>query len=306
MTAGPSESANTGLPLPSRLYLPKLDRAPATIIEYLAARFPRMSEQVWRDRIARRTVRFDDGTPVRIDSRYRHGQTLLYRREVPGEPEPGAEPVILYQDDRILVADKPSGMVVSPTGDHLERALQVRLQRATGLIDLAPMHRLDRDTAGLVLFSVEPDTRGAYHQMFPERRITKEYLAVAYAGQVRPGQQWRVENRLETGKPWYRQQIGDGPVNAISDIRCLEQHEGRALFRIHPVTGKQHQIRIHLASIGCPIVGDTLYPEMRDRNAPDGPLQLLARRLAFTDPVTGQPRRFVSLQSLDWSGPQAQ
>jgi tRNA pseudouridine32 synthase/23S rRNA pseudouridine746 synthase len=288
------------VPAPSRLYLPKLDSPPPTILDYLIERFPRMAEETWQDRISRGVVTFEDGTPVAADSRYRHGTTIRYRREVPDEPEPEVEEVILYQDDELLVADKPHGMVVSPTGDHLERSLLVRLQRRTRQADLAPMHRLDRDTAGLVLFSVNPATRGRYHQLFPEGKIEKEYLAIAHLAEAPPDQEWLVENRIVEDEPWYRRRIGEGPVNAITEIQLVDQREGLGLFKIRPRTGKQHQIRVHMASLGFGIAGDPLYPEMRPRPVDDGPLQLLAHRLAFVDPVRGDARNFTSERALRW------
>lgn len=288
------------IPSPSRLYLPKLASAPATILEYLIARFPRMDAETWRDRIDRGVVTFDGGGAVSAESPYLHGTTILYTREVPSEPETEEEETILYRDDRILVADKPHGMVVSPAGDHLERSLLVRLQRRTGLADLAPMHRLDRDTAGLVLFSVDPATRGRYHQLFPEGLILKEYLAVAHVAEVPDNGEWLVENRIVEDDPWYRRRIGEGPVNAVTRMELIETRERLGLFRIRPKTGKQHQIRVHMTSIGFPIVGDPLYPEMLPRPVQDGPLQLLAARLAFTDPVGGEPRNFSSERELRW------
>lgn len=292
--------ADDRIPLPSRLYLPKLDAPPATILDYLRVRFPRIRPETWEDRIARGVVTFDDGGSIGKETPYRHGTTLLYRREVPSEPPPDQEETVLYQDDRILVADKPHGMVVSPTGEHLERALLVRLQRRTGLPGLAPMHRLDRDTAGLVLFSVDPATRGRYHQLFAEGNIVKEYLSVAYLNE-RPAQtEWLVENRIEGDDPWYRRRIGEGPPNAVTEIRLREVRETVGLFQVRPRTGKQHQIRVHMASLGFPIVGDPLYPVMRPRPPEDGPLQLLARALAFTDPVSGEARQFASKRTLRW------
>jgi tRNA pseudouridine32 synthase/23S rRNA pseudouridine746 synthase len=288
------------LPLLSRLYLPKLDPPPGTVFEYLIARFPRIPPQTWRDRLARRTVTFENGDHVMMESGYQHGRTIIYQREVPLEPESWKAETILFRDDQILVADKPHGMVVSPAGDHLERSLLLRLQRQTGLTDLAPMHRLDRDTAGLVLFSVLRATRGRYHQLFPEGRIDKEYLAVGRVGNRESRTEWRIESRIEQGSPWFRQRIVEGTVNAVTEIELLDTRGPVGLFRIRPITGKQHQIRLHMASIHCPILGDPLYPTMTDRNLRELPLQLLARRLFFVDPVQGVGRTFVSGRRLHW------
>src|SRR4051794_24378954 len=156
---------------PSRLYLPKFDRAPETIFEYLLARFPQVHSNVWRDRMLRGTVTLSDGTAVEERSSYRHGITVLYRREVASEAAPSEDPVLIYRDDEIVVVDKPHGMPVTPSGDHVERSLLVRLQRMLELPDLNPVHRLDRDTAGLLLFTINPQTRARYHALFAESRV---------------------------------------------------------------------------------------------------------------------------------------
>ncbi len=141
---------------PSRLYLPKFDAAPPTIFEYLLARFPQVDTAIWRARVSQGLVTLSDGTTLREDSPYRHGILVFYRKEVASEPPPLEEPEIVFRDDDILVADKPHGMPVTPSGQHVERSLFVRLQRSTGLPDLAPIHRLDRETAGLVFFAIKP------------------------------------------------------------------------------------------------------------------------------------------------------
>jgi tRNA pseudouridine32 synthase/23S rRNA pseudouridine746 synthase len=287
----------------SRLYLPWLESPPPTILEYLFARFPRMPRETWVDRVARGGVTLADGRVVTESTPYRHGETVLYRREVPDEPPAECSESVLFSDDHILVADKPHGMVVSPAGDHLERSLLVRLQRRTGIWTLAPMHRLDRETAGLVLFSVDASTRGAYHQMFPEGRVEKEYDAVARVGAPPSERRWDVRNRLATSTPWYRQEIVVGPVNAETLVELVETGAGYGLFFVRPRTGKQHQIRVHMASLGFPVVGDSLYPVERRRPVPDGPMQLVARLLAFTDPISGQHREFVSDRKVRWPWP---
>ena len=286
------------LPPLSRLYLPKLNSAPATILDHLIAKFPQIPPEAWRDRVARGVVTISDGTTVQAESPYRHGVTVLYRKEVASEPITPEDEVIIYCDDDILVADKPHGMPVTPAGEYLDRCLLVRLQKNTGLATLAPMHRLDRETAGVVLFSINPATRGRYHQLFPERTIEREYLAVSHVVDIPTQREWRVENRMEAGEPWYRRRIVEGPVNAITRIELLEVRDGAGLFRLKPDTGKKHQLRIHMASIGFPIVGDPLYPEIRKDRVGNPPLQLLANRLEFTDPISRIPRVFASTRSL--------
>jgi tRNA pseudouridine32 synthase/23S rRNA pseudouridine746 synthase len=282
----------------SRLYLPKFDSAPHTIFEYLLVRFPQVNAAIWRERVLQGRITLSDGTTLEEQSPYRHGVTVFYRKEVRSEPVSLEEPLFVYRDDEILVVDKPHGMPVTPSGEHVERSLFVRLQRITGLPDLAPVHRLDRDTAGLLLFTIKADARAHYHRLFAEGRIEREYLAVAHVDAPLHGTHWRIENRMEPGEPWYRQRIVEGQVNAITEIELADLRSGRGRFRLFPKSGKKHQLRVHMASIGCPIVGDPFYPAITKKRDGDPPLQLLARRLAFIDPLTGAARSFISARTL--------
>jgi tRNA pseudouridine32 synthase/23S rRNA pseudouridine746 synthase len=287
----------------SRLHLPKLDTAPRTILEYLIAHFPHIPAQTWRERVANGKITLDDGATVTIQSPYRHGVTVLYSKEIAHEPAADVEETILFQDTNILVADKPHGMVVTPAGDQVERSLLARLQNRTGLKNLAPVHRLDRETAGVVLFTGTIEARSRYHELFSSRTVEREYLAVARIGNTGIQKTWDVRNRLEEGEPWYRRRIAknDGAEpNAITRVELLESRNGFGLFRLLPETGKKHQLRVHMASIGFSIAGDLLYPELRELNEHDSPLQLLARRLSFIDPLSGEPRSFLSAQRLLW------
>ncbi|HEY2379695.1 MAG TPA: pseudouridine synthase [Terriglobia bacterium] len=284
---------------PSRVYLPKFDSAPETIFEYLLARFPQVSPDTWRDRVSRGLVTLADGQALEECSPYRHGITVFYRKEVPSEPAPLEDPVVIYRDDEILVADKPHGMPVTPSGEHVERSLLIRLQRITGLRDLDPIHRLDRDTAGVLLFAIRPQSRAQYHGLFAGGRVEREYLAQSQIQNPLDERNWHIENRIEAGDPWYRQRIVDGgPVNATTDIQLEQCRTGIGRFRLFPKSGKKHQLRIHMASIGFPILGDPFYPVIRSKSGGEPPLQLLARRLGFIDPLTGAARDFISTRAL--------
>jgi tRNA pseudouridine32 synthase/23S rRNA pseudouridine746 synthase len=280
---------------PSRLHLPKFDNSPRTIFEYLLARFPQVGENVWRERISQRSVLLADGTAVREDSPYRHGITVFYRKEVLNEPPPLAEPVILHRDEEIIVIDKPHGIPVTPAGVFVKRSLFVHLQCTLDLPDLTPIHRLDRETAGLVLFTIKRSTRGLYHRLFAEGEIEREYRAVAHTCAASfETKRWRIESRLESGQPWYRQHVVTGRPNALTEIELLDARSCSATFRLIPLTGRKHQLRVHMNSIGFPIIGDPLYPTIREKEPGEPPLQLLARRLSFVDPLTRHPRNFVS------------
>ncbi len=297
------QDPDRGLGPPSRLYLPKLDSPPATVLEHLAAHFPQVSPETWRSRIARGAVTTEDGDSLGEDTPYCHGTTIFYRKEVASEAESPQKESILYQDREILVADKPHGMVVTPAGDYVERSLLNRLQRRTGQNTLVPVHRLDRETAGVVLLSVNPETRRHYHALFSDGAICREYLAVARLATRPDKRTWRVRSRIEAGEPWYRQRNVPGPVNAVTGIELIEVGDGSGLFRIRPESGKKHQIRVHMASIGFPIVGDRLYPDIHRieaEDSPTAPLQLLAFRLGFSDPLSGELRNFQSETQLVW------
>ena len=243
-------------------------------------------------------VTLSDGTAMKLDTAYRHGIMVFYRKEVSGEPEMQEVPVILYRDDHILVVDKPSGIPVTPAGDHVERSLLVHLQRRTQFADLSPLHRLDRETAGVVLFSVRADTRAPYHRLFAEGHVEREYRALSYIRKPLTETHWRLENRIEAGSPWFRQQIVDGPVNAVTNIEVTAVDSDIAEFRLLPKTGKKHQLRLHMVSIGQPIIGDPFYPSLQTKEPDSPPLQLVARRLAFVDPVSGSRHEFTSQHEL--------
>ena len=283
----------------SRIYLPKLESPPATIVGHLAQLFPQVSAAAWRDRAARGLVTTGDGIKIREDSPYTYGLTIFYMKEVQSEPAPLETETILFQDDEILAADKPHGMTVTPAGDHVARSMLHRLQERTGLETLVPLHRIDRDTAGLVLFGIRAASRARYHELFAKKAIQREYLAAAHVADVPDQKHWSVENRLGAGTPWFRRQIlKEGPINASTEIELIEVREDIGLFRLKPATGKKHQLRVHMASIGFPILGDALYPEMRNQEPSDPPMQLLACRLTFIDPVSGIQREFNSERRL--------
>lgn len=281
----------------SKVTLPKADPAPATVLAFLSGRFPRIRD--WESRMARGLV-LADGAPLGAAAPYRPGLVVTYFREVAEEAPVPFEARILHRDARLLVADKPPFLPVVPAGGFVRETLLARLQAQTGIADLAPLHRLDRETAGLVLFSVDPATRGAYAALFAGRGIAKAYEAVSEAAAEPARREWRVENRIEAGEPFFRMAIVEGTPNARSDIRLLQWQHGRARFEIRPETGKKHQIRLHMAAIGHPILHDRFYPELLPEGPPDfeRPLQLLAKRLEFTDPLSGELRRFESEQVL--------
>ncbi|KAF1017512.1 MAG: Ribosomal large subunit pseudouridine synthase A [Stenotrophomonas maltophilia] len=280
--------------LPSRLQLPP-GHWPS-LLDGLCARFPRIDRAQCQDRFARGRVQDAQGRALAPDQPWQVGLEILYFREVSDEPPIPFSERILYQDEHLLVADKPHFLPVVPAGGFVRETLLARLIARTGNPDLVPLHRLDRLTAGLLLFSVQPGSRDAYQRLFRERCIEKTYEALAPA---LPGQAFPLQrhSRLVPGEPFFRMAEAPGVPNAQTRIELIDVCGPVWHYRLQPVTGRKHQLWVHMAALGAPILGDDLYPRLCTAAA-DAPLQLLARELAFTDPVSGQPRRFSSQRVL--------
>jgi tRNA pseudouridine32 synthase / 23S rRNA pseudouridine746 synthase len=295
-------------PKASSIYCEALDPAPVTIAAYLQGRFPHVSPAEWHDRIERGAVTFSDGEVIELSTPYRAGATVRYYREVAHEPHVPFIEEIIFANDDILIADKPHFIPVTPSGPYVNESLLFRLRTRTGASELSPIHRLDLETAGLVLFSLRRATRKLYHELFASNLIAKEYRAVCHLEREPDAAEWMVENRLEPGvppaDPWFSMRITPGTPNTSTRVELLERDGDRGLFRLLPATGRKHQLRLHMASLGFPIVNDQLYPTPLPPGPYDHsrPLQLLAYRLAFIDPVTGAPMEFTSRRRLEcWS-----
>jgi len=246
------------------------------------------------------------------------------------EPAPGL-PTVIHLDEHLVVVDKPHFLPVIPRGRYLQETVLVRLKRLLGLPDLVPMHRLDRETAGVLLFTVQPATRHAYQSLLSERAVRKVYEAVA---------PWReglsfpmtLQHRLQEPRDerFMQMQVVPGEPNAHTEVELIARLPGCDLaaepgtqtdkvsvapatgalpqqwahYRLLPLTGRKHQLRAQMNAAGLPLLGDRLYPNLWPEPAPEAPpdyshpLQLLARQIAFTDPLTGAPRCFTSRRSL--------
>ena len=281
---------------PSKLSLPQTNPGVATVLEYLVIKFPTIDAQIWRQRIADGKVHYHDGSLITTQSPFQAQQRIYYYREVESEPRIPFKEAVLFQDQHILVAYKPHFLAVNPGGVYVNECLQHRLRSSTGIENLQALHRLDRATAGLVLFSVNPDTRYHYHQLFETRQIHKTYQAIANidADEKLIGQEWEIKNRIVRDKQHFRMRVTEGEANSHSMIRCQHQSTQKALFELNPVTGKTHQLRLHMQVLGWPILNDKYYPQLQSLSADDysAPLQLLAKELQFIDPVSQQPRYF--------------
>ncbi len=283
--------------LPSRLQLPPGDWP--NLLDGLCARFPRIDRPQWQDRFARGRVQDAQGRALAADQPWQVGLEILYFREVSDEPSIPFSERIHFQDEHLLVADKPHYLPVTPAGGYVRETLLARLIAQTGNADLVPLHRLDRLTAGLVLFSQRPDSRDAYQRLFRERRIDKTYeaLAPALPGLVFPLQRL---SRIVAGEPFFRMAEVPGEANARTRVEVIAADGAVWHYRLQPETGRKHQLRVHMAALGAPIVGDDLYPQLQPAADPlqAPPLQLLARALAFQDPLSGKRRAFSSERAL--------
>jgi tRNA pseudouridine32 synthase/23S rRNA pseudouridine746 synthase len=267
----------------------------ATVLDCLCEQFPHISRAEWLGRMERGLVLDEAGQPIGPHTAHRAELKVRYFREVKDEAVIPFTETILYADSNIVVADKPHFLPVTPAGQYVEQTLLARLIERLDNPDLAPLHRIDRGTAGLVLFSANAANRAQYHALFRERRVSKEYQALAPA---LPEQQFPLvrRSRLEHGEPFFRMQEVAGTPNSETHVDVLERGATHWRYALTPVTGKQHQLRVHMAALGAPILNDDFYPVLDKQDASDfrHPLQLLAASLAFVDPITGKALRFVS------------
>lgn len=284
----------------SEITLPAINEGWDNVLQFLCSQFPFISEAVWRERMASGKVHWFNGDAVTPATPFSPSKRLCYYREVAAEPVIPLAHHIIFQNEHIIVADKPHFLPVTPGGEYVNECLLARLQRDTGIADIVPVHRLDRDTAGLVLFSVNPDSRPAYYQLFSQGAIQKQYQAVARltAAMQKAAlpQHWHIENRIEKSQPRFINAIVPGEVNAVSDITLVAKAGGLGMFELTPHSGKTHQLRLHMLSLGMPILHDNYYPVLKAKSLPqfDTPLQLLASELRFSEPVTGAVLTFSS------------
>ncbi|MGP5077354.1 pseudouridine synthase [Brachybacterium alimentarium] len=280
-------------------------------LEALLERFPALAEAEATPldaRFVRGEIVDADGSPWSADAPVGPEDELWFHRELREEHVPEAELPIIHRDEHLLVLDKPHDMATMPRGAHVLSSALVRLRRATGIETLVPLHRLDRRTAGVLAFGIVPDERPAYQQLFARAEVAKGYEARVRLGTetsipTTPGERAMLLDRLVKQRGELITQVLPGEPNARTLLEvATSETDGTLLLRLHPCTGRTHQLRAQLSARGAPILGEDLYPEPRpwaDGDAEPGlPLQLLARSLAFLDPITGQERRFRSGRQL--------
>lgn len=289
----------------SSVALPHTKAAPwPLLLDFLAERLNAVDRAAWRQRLASGEVLDDHGQPLPPDAPFEPGARIHYYRHLDDEPHIPFEEAVLFQDEHLLVADKPHFLPVTPGGRYVQQSLLVRLKRRTGIDTLSPIHRIDRETAGLVLFSVRPEDRNAYQALFRDRAVHKVYEAIAPHSPGLGFPLTRHSHIEEDRANFFRMVEVDGAANSETHIEQLEARGAWARYRLSPVTGKRHQLRVHMNALGVPMAGDQFYP--RVLRGPDDaedfaePLRLLARSVSFDDPVTGQARHFVSPRSMPW------
>ena len=285
---------------PSRVSLPCIDKPYPAILEFLAARFPGVSRSSWETRITEGKVLDEAGLPITKETPFVPQKRLFYFREVADEPRFLLQEKIVFQNDEILVACKPPFLPVTPAGPYVNECLLNRLRETTGNSNLVPLHRIDRETSGLVLFSINKETRGLYGGLFLNGTIEKTYEALSVVTHNPDATNWSVENRLVDDDIWFRTKVVPGAVNARSQIKLVDFENNRAHFLLYPLTGKKHQLRVHMSGLGFRIMNDRYYPELlpKQEDDLDNPLQLIARAVKFTDPVSGKEMEFKSERKL--------
>jgi tRNA pseudouridine32 synthase / 23S rRNA pseudouridine746 synthase len=269
------------------------------LLDYLIERFKHIHRDEHHARLIRGEYTDAQGKAYSTSAPFVANSVVLYFRDVPVEAPVPFQEEILFQDDEILVADKPPFLTVIPAGQHLHETLLVRLRKSTGLANLVPMHRIDRETSGLVLFTLNPATRGKYQSMFEAKAIEKTYEAIAGVN-PKLANPLRYESRIEESSAFMQMHEVEGTPNAVTLIEQVQVAGELAKYVVKPETGKKHQIRIHFCALGIPILNDQIYPVLKPEGQDDycKPLQLLAKEIRFIDPISKNIQHFVSPRAL--------
>jgi tRNA pseudouridine32 synthase/23S rRNA pseudouridine746 synthase len=268
---------------------------------FLCERFENISAEEWARRFSQGLVLNAEGHALLAHDPCPLGGHVFYYRQLPLEAELPEPACILFEDELLVVADKPHFMPVTPSGPYVHNSLLVQMKQQTQCETLTPLHRIDRETAGLVVFCKRPPDRDAYHALFRQQQVHKLYETVApHLETLELPSSLRC--RLEEDERFFLSRVTSGEPNSETRISLRQQRNGLGMYDLEPLTGQRHQLRLHMWHLGVPILGDQFYPEvLRGPQEPDDfsqALQLLARQIAFTDPVNGEQRRWVSQRRL--------
>lgn len=287
----------------SRVWLPRdVEGKWSTILDFLIERFPFIPQNILEARMSRSDIVDERGVPFQKHSPYEGEVFLFYYREIPDEPIIPFKEKIIFKNDNFMVVDKPHFIPVTPGGRYVKESLLARLKHHFQIEEISPIHRLDRETAGIVLFTCHTKVRGAYQSLFQQRQVDKTYEAIAASSHL---------NFPIT----HKSKIEKSDLFFIMKESATENHEEfnsetsitvtatKGLFSkylLKPITGKQHQLRVHMMSLGIPILNDSFYPKVLPYTDEDysQPLQLLAKSIAFKDPISGERQSFTSEQEL--------
>lgn len=285
----------------SRVWLPKnTDNNWTTILDFLIERFPFISSEILQERMSRGDIVDETGKEFSVESLYQGELFLFYYREIPDEPVIPFKEKILFKNENFIVVDKPHFIPVTPGGRYVKESLLARLKHHYQIEEISPIHRLDRETAGIVMFTCNSEVRGAYQSLFQKRQVSKVYEAIAPRSNFLDFPLTH-KSRITKSETFFIMKEEEGEINSETNISVLETKGDLARYQLKPITGKQHQLRVHMMSLGIPILHDPFYPELLPCKGEDysSPLQLLAKTIFFIDPISNEEQFFKSEQDLD-------
>jgi tRNA pseudouridine32 synthase/23S rRNA pseudouridine746 synthase len=295
-------------------------------IDFLSSKFSAISREEWLSRFEAQEILNAVGRVLAPQDSLLKESHLHYYRNIRNEPELPFKATVIFQDDYLVVADKPHFMPVTPGGRYLQQSLLVQLKQQLNLPELSPLHRIDRETAGLVVFSVRAQDRNAYQELFRMRQVEKIYEAIARAPEtstLNPKFPLVHRSLMAEDTQFFRMRElttdvshSHNEFNSETWIDCIERISTQeiaiqsddkkerqwARYLLKPVTGQRHQLRVHMNALGLPLLGDQFYPLVRigpeENDNFENPLQLLAKSIFFKDPISGFSRSFTSSLSL--------
>jgi 23S rRNA pseudouridine1911/1915/1917 synthase len=273
--------------------------ADATLLDWLVRAYPLAKRQTLKRMVEARRVRINGRPALRLKQPIGPNDQVQVSDVQPDSRSPKvAEDVpvvsVVYEDDDLIVVDKPAGLLTSTVPRErrptLLAAVRAHVARSQRKAQIGLIHRLDRDASGLLIFSKNDPAYRSLKTQFFHHTVVREYRAVVHGTPKSP--EGRIENRLiehNDGTVHATKQLGRGQA-AISEYKVLKTERRLSLVQVVLQTGRKHQIRVHLAGNGNPVVGDTVYGP-KESKAPR--LMLAATRLAIMHPRTGREQEFT-------------